>query len=146
MKPDQTSVTDLEGTLTAALLAGGVRMTCQRREIIHEIAAAHDHPDAEEVFCRVRGRVPTLSRDTVYRTLAVLVQQGLVQRVNTARATRFDPDPTPHHHFVCDRCGGLEDITPDMVRVPDVPAELPGIGLVRAVQVELCGVCAECGH
>jgi Fur family peroxide stress response transcriptional regulator len=137
-------IAEREKAFASALVADGLRMTHQRLEIIREIAAADDHPDADEILHRVRRRVPTLSRDTVYRSLAVLVRRGLVKRITTPRATRFDPDPAAHHHFVCDNCGRLEDVGVGVVRSPEVPPMLPGIGEVRAVHVEMRGICAAC--
>jgi Fur family peroxide stress response transcriptional regulator len=133
-------IAEREREFAASLAASGMRMTHQRLEIIRELAAADDHPDAELVFRRVRERVPTLAHDTVYRALAVLVTQGLVERIAMPRATRFDPDRTVHHHFVCDRCGRLLDLSPELV-----PAALPGVGRVRSVNLELWGVCDACG-
>jgi len=138
------AVAERENVFASALVAEGLRMTHQRHEIIREIAAAGDHPDADEILRRVRKRVPLLSQDTVYRALAVLVRRGLVERITTPRATRFDPDPAPHHHFVCDNCGRLEDVGVDIVRSPEVPSVLPGIGEVRTVHMEMCGICTVC--
>lgn len=144
MRPSPETVAAREKVFAAALAEDGLRKTHQRLEIIREIAAADDHPAADEILRRVRARVPTLSQDTVYRALAVLVDRGLVERVTTPRATRFDPDHTPHHHFVCDNCGRLEDIGIDVVQAPEVPPLLPGIGEVRTVHVEMCGLCVGC--
>lgn len=133
-----------EAALVAALKGAGLRLTHQRLEVVRELAAAHDHPDADELCRRVRGRVPTISLDTVYRTLAVFVDRGLVARVTTPRATRFDPDLAPHHHFVCTSCGELYDVPPRFAAVRAVEA-IPGVGRVRTVCVEFHGVCAACG-
>ena len=133
-----------EAALVAALREAGLRLTHQRLEVVRELAAAHDHPDADELFRRVRRRVPTISLDTVYRTLAVLVERGLVARVTTPRATRFDTDLAPHHHFVCTSCGELYDVPPRFAAVHAAEA-IPGVGRVRGVCLELHGVCAACG-
>lgn len=138
------TVTDREADFVSSLAGSGLRRTHQRLEILRELAAAEDHPDAETIFERVRQRVPTLSQDTVYRTLAALVAQGVVARVPMPRATRFDPDRKPHHHFVCEQCGGLVDVGPEMVSSPHVPGVLAGIGDVHSVSLEIWGVCNAC--
>jgi Fur family peroxide stress response transcriptional regulator len=135
--------------MTQALKSGGLRMTPQRLEIIREIAKAKDHPDADVILARVRERVPMLSRDTVYRTMDALVDAGLINKILMPRATRFDPDRLPHHHFICERCGKIVDIDADTVSpLPSVPRMLDGIGDVRAVHVHIQGVCHRCseGH
>jgi len=138
-----------EQRFASALVHDGLRLTHQRLEIIREIAGAQDHPDAEEILRRARRRVPTLAQDTVYRAMNVLADRGLVRRITTPRATRFDPDTRPHYHFVCDACGRLEDVSEDMVPslvtpFEELPVMLPGVGEVRAVHVEMCGRCLEC--
>lgn len=138
------ALAEREGAFVECLKARGFRMTPQRLEIVREVARAHDHPDAETLLRRVRGRVPTLSQDTVYRTLAVLVEEGLVGRVLMPRATRFDPDLDPHHHFICDHCGRLVDIGTEVVPPLEIPVVLTGIGDVRSVSLEICGVCDTC--
>jgi len=130
--------------LRSALLARGLRATHQRLQIIVELARADDHPDAEDVFERVCRRIPTLSRDTVYRTLDALAAQGLVRRIAMPRATRFDPELSPHHHFICDHCGRLVDIGAEIVKSPEVPEVLTGIGDVRSVSLEIYGICHSC--
>ena len=128
-----------------ALKAAGLRLTRQRLEIIREIAGAVDHPDADVIFHRVRERVPTISPDTVYRTLDVLARRGLVERIPMPRATRFDPDLSPHHHFVCDRCGRLVDVRTDVISpVPAPPTVLDGIGDVHSVHLQMWGTCKTC--
>jgi Fur family peroxide stress response transcriptional regulator len=133
-----------EAAFASALKADGMRLTHQRLEIIRELARAEDHPDVDALFQRVRTRVPTISADTVYRTMAVLVDRGLVESIAMPRATRFDPDQRAHHHFLCEQCGRIEDVSADVVPQPSVPADLSGIGTVRSVRLQLRGVCSEC--
>ncbi len=140
------TVAEREASLIAALKDAGLRLTHQRLEIVRELADARDHPDAEQLFRRVQARVPTIALDTVYRTLAIFVERGLVERITTPRATRFDPDLVPHYHFVCTRCGNLRDVEPEIATVL-APDAIPDVGEVRSVRVELHGVCVVCsGH
>ena len=88
----------------------GIKLTHQRMEIFREIAQTDDHPDADQVFQRVRGRIPTVSLDTVYRTLWLLNDLGLVVTLSSSRErARFDANLTSHHHFVCGQCGFTRD-------------------------------------
>ncbi len=128
-----------------ALRQSGLRLTHQRLEVAREIAASEIHPDVEAIYRGVRGRVPTISLDTVYRTLTALTELGLIKRVNaTAGPARYDANPTRHHHFVCTRCGLVRDLysaTLDAVRAPE---ESSVFGRVESVEVQLRGVCEEC--
>lgn len=128
-----------------ALRKSGLRLTHQRLEVAREIARTDTHPDVEAIYRGVRDRVPTISLDTVYRTLAALTELGLINRVNaTAGAVRYDGNLTRHHHFVCTRCGLIRDLyspTLDAVRAPE---ETSAFGRVTSVEVQLRGVCEEC--
>ena len=88
----------------------GLKLTYQRIVIFEEVAKSRDHPDAETVFRGVRDRVPTVSLDTVYRTLWMLNAMGLITTVGPPGKGRFDADVSPHHHFVCSRCGAVCDV------------------------------------
>jgi Fur family peroxide stress response transcriptional regulator len=129
----------------AACRAAGVKLTHQRIEIFREVAGSEEHPDAEAVFRGVRERVPTVSLDTVYRTLRLIEELGLVTTVATRRAPmRFDANLDSHHHFVCERCGMVRDFECadfDALKVPD---EVKRLGTVSSVRVEARGVCAAC--
>ncbi len=130
-----------------ALRRSGLRLTHQRLEVARELAGDDTHPDVEKIYEGVRRRVPTISLDTVYRTMGALVELGLVDRVNaTPGPTRYDANPTRHHHFVCTRCGLIRDVYSgdlDGVRVPD---ETHAMGTVESVKVQLRGICAECSR
>jgi len=132
-------------SLSRALRASGLRLTHQRLEVVREVAQSDEHPDVESIYRAVRERVPTISLDTVYRTVATLGSLGLVRRVTaTPGPTRFDANLDHHHHFVCTRCGLIRDVDDrelDAVRAPRAAASL---GRVESIEVQLRGVCAEC--
>lgn len=119
-------------------------MTHQRLELLGELSKAVDHPDADQLLSRVRERVPTISRDTVYRTLGTLSELGLIRRIASEGATRFDPDTTTHHHFICERCGTMVDLDGSVLGQVVVPRAIDGVGAVRSSAVQLSGVCESC--
>lgn len=123
----------------------GVKLTHQRREIFRELAQTGDHPDANQVFQRVKDRIPTVSLDTVYRTLWLLNGLGLVVTLGSSReGTRFDANLKSHHHFVCGQCGCTRDFYSndlDNIRLPD---SIDSLGKIEATHVEVRGVCREC--
>lgn len=130
-----------------ALRDCGLRLTHQRLEVARQIAADDTHPDVESVYHGVRHRVPTISLDTVYRTVGALVDLGLVNRVNAMPGpTRYDTNSERHHHFVCTRCGLIKDVKSDVLDRVQAPEETSVLGEVELVKVQLRGICRECAR
>lgn len=128
-----------------AAKAAGVKLTHQRLEIFKELAGTDMHPDAETVFSAVKKRMPTVSLDTVYRTLWTLHGLNLVATLGPRRdGVRFDTNMGPHHHYVCTRCELVRDFESSQLDRVRLPAELKQFGNVGHVQVEVRGVCIEC--
>ena len=123
----------------------GIKLTHQRIEIFREVAQTGDHPDADQVFQRVRERIPTVSLDTVYRTLWLLNDLGLVVTLSSSlRRARFDANLKSHHHFICGQCGLTRDFYSndlDNIRLPD---SVGSLGEIEATHVEVRGICREC--
>ena len=129
--------------LKSACREQGLRMTHQRLEIYREVARTGEHPDAETIFKRVRDRMPMISHDTVYRTLAFLEALGSVTRIDSAGGrARFDANTDEHHHFVCSECGSVSDV------YINEPIPLPGgieeLGRAESRHVQIRGVCNNC--
>ena len=123
----------------------GVRLTPQRREIFAEVARAEDHPDAEAVHRRIRRRMPGVSLDTVYRTLWLLKDLGLIGTLGASRQrTRFDGNLARHHHFVCTRCGMTRDFYSEELDDLELPRSAKAFGRIQETSVEVRGVCREC--
>ena len=123
----------------------GLRMTPQRLEIFREVARTDDHPDVESVRERVRDRLPNVSPDTVYRTLALFEELGLIRRVELlCDRARFDANTTRHHHFVCSECGRIEDFVSDEIDSYEPPPEVRSLGNVNSVHLHVRGVCNSC--
>ena len=123
----------------------GIKLTHQRIEIFREVAQVGDHPDADQVFHRVRDRMPTVSLDTVYRTLWLLKDLGLVVTLGSSREpTRFDANLNSHHHFVCGRCGSTRDFYSNDLDNIKLPDSVGSLGEIEATHVEVRGICREC--
>lgn len=123
----------------------GIKLTHQRMEIFREIAQTGDHPDADQIFKRVRDRMPTVSLDTVYRTLWLLNDLRLVVTLGTSREpTRFDANLSSHHHFVCGQCGFTRDFYSTELNNIRLPDSVDSLGEIDATHVEVRGVCREC--
>jgi Fur family peroxide stress response transcriptional regulator len=125
----------------------GIKLTHQRLEIFREVASSVDHPSAEAVLKALRPRMPTLSLDTVYRTLWLLSDLGLVSTLGPRRdVVRFDPNTTPHHHYVCARCGLTRDFESEELNGLRIPKSVETFGSIEATRVEVVGVCSRCAQ
>ena len=122
-----------------------VRTTHQRTEIYRELARTDEHPDAETIYAQVRKRIPEISLDTVYRTLRMLEQKGIISRVGSlGERTRFDANTDRHHHFVCTQCGFMGDFYSEAWNDFRAPSDVEAMGTVDSVHVELRGFCKTC--
>lgn len=129
------------------LRRAGIKLTHQRLEIIHEVAKSNDHPDAETVYRGVRERMPTVSLDTVYRTLWLLFDLGLVATLGLPRERiRFDANIRSHHHFICLKCGRTQDFYSDEFDHLEIPESVNALGNVEKTQVEIRGICLHCSN
>ena len=129
----------------AACRRQGIKATRQRLEILRELAATGEHPDAETIFRRVRKRIPAVSLDTVYRTLRMLEEKGVIARVPSMKdRARFDANLDRHHHFVCAVCGRIDDFYSAALDGFVPPRAVADLGTVETVHVELRGRCRKC--
>ena len=126
-----------------SLEGSGLRCTAQRYAVMAFLMECNRHPTAAEIFQAVNRLDPRSSRATTYNNLRDLVQAGLVREVAVeGRAARFDVKGMRHHHFICDRCGTVEDV--EWYEVPK-PASRPlGKRIVRESQLIFRGLCAKC--
>ncbi len=125
--------------------AKGIKITHQRMEIFREVAQSGDHPDADQVYQRVRGRLSTVSLDTVYRTLWLLKDLNLIVTLSQGyERTRFDANLDEHHHFVCSRCGFTRDFYSDDLDTLSLPAKVDSYGRSESAHVEVRGICRQC--
>lgn len=123
----------------------GVRITPQRTEIFREVASSLEHPDAEAVFRAVHSRMPTVSLDTVYRTLWMLNDLGLISTLGSRRgSTRFDANPKKHHHYLCIRCGMARDFEGDPLHTLRLPTAVRDLGSILSTHIEVRGICGRC--
>lgn len=107
--------------LATQLRDAGIQPSAQRLAVAEYVLTTDQHPSADEVLARVQSSVPMLSRATVYNTLNLFVDKGLLRRHVIAEGrTVFDPRLDPHHHFIDDETGRIEDVPWDAVKVGDV--------------------------
>lgn len=122
---------------------GGLRCTPQRYAVMTFLMEHNSHPTAAEIFEAVNRLDPRCSRATTYNNLRDLVAAGLVREVAAeGRAARFDAKGTRHHHFICDRCGNVEDI--EWCNVPRPASRSLGKRVLRECELIFRGLCAKC--
>ncbi|MBS1878479.1 MAG: transcriptional repressor [Actinobacteria bacterium] len=134
-----------EQELSGALRERGLRVTPQRLFIYRALLRLDRHVSAEEVLAAVGESLPNVSLPTVYATLELFEEMGLVRRLGvTQGAVLYDPRPDQHDHRVCDRCGAIEDFEADL----DLAAALrrAGRGGFHAGRAEVVvhGLCPRC--
>ena len=121
----------------------GLRCTPQRYAVMAFLMEQNQHPTAAEIFEAVNRVDPRSSRATTYNNLRDLVQAGLVREVAVeGRAARFDAKGMRHHHFICDRCGNVEDM--EWYDVPGPASAALGKRVLRETELIFRGLCTKC--
>lgn len=134
-----------ETTATTLLQGAGLRLTPQRLAIAHEVLM-QDHPTAADVYEAVRVRFPTMGLATVYATLNVMVERGLLRPLAFENAVRFDANVTPHANLICTACGritdydGCDDV---LLALKDRAASDQGF-MLEQQRLDLYGRCGAC--
>jgi Fur family ferric uptake transcriptional regulator len=92
--------------------SNGLRVTSQRLLILDAICEGHGHTTVGQIFARVRQKDRSIDRSTVYRTLDVFVELGLIVSADTGIGEKVYEiaKPEPHHHLVCKNCGKEREI------------------------------------
>ena len=122
-----------------------LRMTPQRSIILRELRKAKTHPTADEVYTRVRRRLPRISLATVYRNLDLLAQAGLIQMVELGSCPRrYDGWMDDHIHVRCLQCGKVGDVSDGLLRRARERVEKLSGYDITGHQLEFTGLCPGC--
>ena len=120
------------------------RNTRQLEVVWTAIQNDKSHPTADQIYERVRRKLPKISLGTVYRNLQKLVALHKLQVVMLGRAQHFDPLVERHQHFICEKCEQVYDVLIDSHREIK-PAKLPHDGFkVTSHQLAFYGTCKHC--
>jgi len=123
----------------------GLKQTYQRQVIFQELVKTPDHPSAELLYQRIRKKIPTISLDTVYRTLTTFEKHGLVKRVDTVESqAHFEAAGMSHHHVICNQCGKILDFQWSELDSTALPDTLSRWGTVQSTSITIYGICNEC--
>lgn len=140
MTPADSLPTDND--LAEMMHKAGIRPSVQRIAILAHIARQRVHPTADRIYADLSPAYPTLSRTTVYNTLHILTEAGLLRELEIESGNKhFDLAPQPRHgHFICRKCGEIYDMS--------LPAEIESNGpsgfQIECVDVYFKGLCPNC--
>jgi Fur family ferric uptake transcriptional regulator len=129
----------------AKLRAGGYRLTPQR-QLVLEAVAQLGHATPDDILERVRQTASALNISTVYRTLELLEELGLVRHTHLGHGapTYHAADDADHLHLVCRECGGVAEVAPDVLdQAATQIADKHGF-TVDASHFAIFGTCAGC--
>jgi Fur family ferric uptake transcriptional regulator len=129
------------------LAAENLKMTPQRRVILDTLLKKNDHLSSEELYALVKKRDASIGQATVYRTLKLLSDSGLIEPLDFADGvTRYEPcyGKDHHDHLICENCGKNIEIVDDVIeRRQEQLAREHGFTLLRH-KMYLYGLCPEC--
>lgn len=136
-----------EQKFRAFLLTKGLKLTKERFEILNEILVSDNHFDPEELFARMKARGSKASRASVYRTIPLLVECGIIQEVERiSKHSHYEKVyDVPHHdHLICIGCGSVTEFFSPTLEM--LQAEICQKEKFRSVRhsLEIFGYCEKC--
>jgi Fur family transcriptional regulator, peroxide stress response regulator len=123
----------------------GLAVTHQRHVLYEILKNMHGHPSPEEVYARVKRRIPSISLATVYKNLHLFIESGIFREVSMHHGSlRMETNQKPHHHLVCTACKSISDIEADDLGLAERQGRLAGGFLVQRYAVDVLGLCPAC--
>lgn len=123
----------------------GLAATHQRHVLFEVVQEMEDHPSPEEIYARVRRRIPSISLATVYKNLHLFIKSGIVGEVSLHHGSlRVETNRTAHHHLVCRSCRSITDLEEKSFRLAMQRSKFPEGFQVERMSVEVLGLCTEC--
>jgi Fur family transcriptional regulator, peroxide stress response regulator len=130
--------------IVSTLKAKGLRVTPQRFAVYANLLARTDHPTVEQILVDLNRDYPVSSQATIYSSLQALREVELVQEVLLEEGvSRYDANIEPHHHFQCECCGAIEDISWEILGELKFDRLRTGLRIDR-YQVTIRGKCDRC--
>ncbi|MDD6232361.1 Fur family transcriptional regulator [Frisingicoccus sp.] len=117
----------------------------QREAIKNYLYGRTDHPTADMVYTAIREVYPNISLGTVYRNLTLLAKQGEITKISCGESSdRFDARTDAHYHFICEKCGRVDDLMNLDVSIIDQMARKGFDGEIYGHQLYFFGICSQC--
>lgn len=124
------------------LEAKGIKPSFQRIRLYQHIDENRTHQSADEIFQSLKEEIPTLSKTTVYNTMNIFEEHGLIRRITLEdNEIRYDVDIHAHGHFKCKSCGHIYDV--ELKEASLLKANI-GDFLVEDVVINFKGICPDC--
>lgn len=135
-----------EQDLIERLKAAGHNVTTQRLLIWRALQDSPAHPSANEIYERLKREHPTVGLATVYNTLELFEDEGVIRAFSVDGVTHYDTDVRPHINLVCERCGQVQDVRDvPVVRWQQMVADVSGFE-VTGHKLDFHGLCPRCRH
>ena len=133
-------------TVVEALEELGYRLTPQRLMILDAIQHSEGHVTAEEICDRVRATYPHINISTVYRTMELLKELGLVVETDLGggRVSYHGADKARHHHLICTGCGAAQELEHDLLTPLEEALERRYQFQANVSHFAIFGRCAQC--
>jgi Fur family peroxide stress response transcriptional regulator len=123
----------------------GIAVTHQRQVLYEVMQTMQGHPSPEEVYARVKKKVPAISLATVYKNINLFVESGVFRKMSLHHGSvRVEMNEQPHHHVVCSKCRKITDIGEKELGFVAWRNRLPDGFLVERYAVDVIGICAKC--
>jgi Fur family peroxide stress response transcriptional regulator len=135
----------MDKDITGLLRKSGYRVTPQRLAVYDALARTKEHPNAETLYASLLPAFPTMSLATVYKTVEILHNIGLIRLLNTGEPSfRYDADVSEHAHVQCESCGAVLDaFSVDVDNIIKAVEEETGC-LISRKQLYFYGLCPLC--
>ncbi len=128
--------------LKAILQERNINLSYQRLKVLEYLSSHDTHPTTDQIYNGLHEDIPTLSKSTVYNTLKVLVEAGVVRELMIENnEARYDIITDFHGHFKCERCGDIHNFS---IRLDDLAYKGLGSYLIKQRDVYFKGVCPDC--
>ncbi len=123
----------------------GLAVTHQRQVLYEVMRIMPGHPSPEEVYARVKKRIPAISLATVYKNIHLFVERGVLKELSMHHGSlRVELNGDHHHHMVCSHCKAISDIEEKDLGILPALRELPGGFQVERYSIDVVGICAAC--
>ena len=123
----------------------GLAATHQRQVLYEVMKTMPGHPSPEEVYARVKKRIPAISLATVYKNIHLFVERGVLKEVSMHHGSlRVELNSHLHHHMVCSHCKAITDIEEKDLDFLPTMRRLPGGFHVERYAIDVIGICAAC--
>jgi Fur family peroxide stress response transcriptional regulator len=117
----------------------------QRERILELLRGTGIHPTATLIYDRLKKEFPDLSLGTVYRNLNILIEQGLIRKIDFGSTfDRYDANITPHYHFICERCGSITDLEIPIDEELNIKVKNATRFNPKRHRIEFYGLCEKC--